>query len=72
MVETELADHDEYEVRVYDRKYRRRLVAAIELVSPANKDRPDKRRAFVGKCAALLRKGAPEAAPTLDLNPLRA
>lgn len=32
-------------------------MAAIELVSPANKDRPEKRNAFVGKCAALLRNG---------------
>src|ERR1019366_3812455 len=31
-----------------------RLVAAIELVSPANKDRPEHRRAFAAKCAALL------------------
>src|SRR5262249_1183512 len=45
------------EVRVYDARKGRHLVAAIELVSPANKDRPDKRNAFVGKCAALLRNG---------------
>jgi hypothetical protein len=32
-------------------------VAVIELVSPGNKDRPEKRNAFVGKCAALLQKG---------------
>jgi len=32
-------------------------VAAIELVSPGNKDRPEKRNAFVSKCAALLQKG---------------
>jgi hypothetical protein len=56
-VETELPDDDEYEVRVYDATRGRRLVAAIEIVSPANKDRPDKRNAFVGKCAALLREG---------------
>ncbi|MBX9583221.1 MAG: DUF4058 family protein [Gemmataceae bacterium] len=56
-VETELPDDDEYEVRVYDAERGRTLVAAIELVSPANKDRPDKRNAFVGKCAALLRSG---------------
>jgi hypothetical protein len=55
--ETELPDSDEYEVRVYDARRGRRLVAAIALVSPANKDRPDKRNAFVGKCAALLRSG---------------
>jgi hypothetical protein len=35
----------------------RTLVAAIELVSPANKDRAEPRQAFVAKCAALLRKG---------------
>ena len=46
-----------YEVRVYDAARGRRLVAAIEIVSPANKDRSDKRNAFVGKCAALMRKG---------------
>jgi hypothetical protein len=33
------------------------LVAAIEFVSPANKDRPEHRRAFATKCAALLLKG---------------
>jgi hypothetical protein len=29
-------------------------VAAIEIVSPGNKDRPEHRRAFTAKCAALL------------------
>jgi hypothetical protein len=43
-----------YEVRVYDTRRGRRLVAAVEIVSPANKDRPEHRRAFVAKCAALL------------------
>jgi hypothetical protein len=56
-IETELPDYDEYEVRIYDAQRGRRLVAAIELVSPANKDRPEHRNAFVGKCAALLQKG---------------
>jgi hypothetical protein len=56
-VETELPDYDEYEVRVYDARRGQCLVAAIEIVSPANKDRPEKRNAFVGKCAALLRNG---------------
>jgi hypothetical protein len=31
-------------------------VAAIEIVSPANKDRPEHRRGFVVKCAALLQQ----------------
>src|SRR5258708_19188789 len=53
-VETELPDFDEYEVRIYDAKRGRRLVAAIEIVSPANKDRFEHRNAFVGECAALL------------------
>ena len=29
-------------------------MAAVEIVSPANKERPENRRAFVAKCAALL------------------
>ena len=49
-----LPAQDEYEVRVYDTDRAQRLVAAIEIVSPANKDRPEHRRAFVAKCAALL------------------
>ena len=56
-VETEVPDYDEYEVRIYDAERGRQLVATIELVSPGNKDRPEKRNAFVGKCAALLQKG---------------
>src|SRR5579872_2801158 len=56
-IETELPDYDEYEVRIYDARRGRRLVAAIEIVSPENKDRPEHRNAFVGKCATLLQKG---------------
>jgi hypothetical protein len=55
-VTTELPEQDEYEVRVYDAKRHHRLVAAVEIVSPANKDRPASRRVFVAKCAALLQK----------------
>ena len=33
-----------------------RLVAAIELVSPSNKDRPENRKTFVNKCEALLKQ----------------
>lgn len=55
-VETELADFDEYEVRIYNAAADRRLVAAIELISPSNKDRPESRSQFVSKCAALLRR----------------
>ena len=47
---------DEYEIRVYDVERERRLVAAVEIVSPSNKDRPEHRRVFVAKCAALLQQ----------------
>ena len=43
-VATTLPVQDEYEVRVYDEKRHCRLVAAVEIVSPANKDRPEHRR----------------------------
>ncbi len=56
VVATDLPDQDVYEVRVYDEKHGCRLVAAVEIVSPANKDRPEHRAAFVAKCAALLRE----------------
>ena len=32
-------------------------MAAVEIVSPANKDRPESRQMFVAKCATLLQKG---------------
>jgi hypothetical protein len=50
------ADPDVYEVQVYDEESGCRLVAAVELVSPANKDRPEHRRAFAAKCAAYLQE----------------
>jgi hypothetical protein len=53
---TDFPADDEYEIRVFDRKRKCRLVAAVEIVSPANKDRPEKRGAFVAKCVALLRE----------------
>jgi hypothetical protein len=56
-LETAIPDVDEYEVRVYDTKRGRQLVAAIEIVSPANKDRPEHRNIFLAKCAALLQNG---------------
>ena len=55
-VATELPAQDVYEVLVYDEKRHCRLVAAVEIVSPANKDRPEHRRAFAAKCAGLLRE----------------
>jgi hypothetical protein len=56
-VEAAIPDYDEYEVRIYDAERGRQLVAVIELVSPGNKDRAEKRNAFVGKCATFLQKG---------------
>lgn len=47
---------DLFEVRVYDEEGTSRLVAAIELVSPGNKDRPDTRHDFAIKCAAYLQQ----------------
>ena len=55
-LEAELPEQDEYEVRVYDARHGRRLVAAIEIISPSNKDRPESRRAFVAKVVALLQR----------------
>jgi hypothetical protein len=55
-VATGFPDQYSYEVRVFDTWRDRRLVAAVEIVSPANKDRPENRRAFVTKCAALLQQ----------------
>ncbi len=56
-VDADLAEQYEYEVLVFDSNAERQLVAAVEFVSPANKDRPEHRRAFATKCAALLQKG---------------
>jgi hypothetical protein len=46
-----------FEIRIYDQDRARTLVAAVELVSPGNKDRPESRRAFLDKCASYLREG---------------
>jgi hypothetical protein len=46
-----------YEVRVYEEQRPSRLVAAVKIVSPLNKERPEQRRAFLSKCAGLLREG---------------
>jgi hypothetical protein len=48
---------DDFEIQVYSSAAGPVLVAAIELVSPANKDRDDTRRAFAAKCAAYLQRG---------------
>jgi hypothetical protein len=48
---------DLFEVQVINEEAGPRLVAAIELVSPANKDRPANRRMFAVKCASYLYSG---------------
>ncbi|MGL6094561.1 MAG: DUF4058 family protein [Fimbriiglobus sp.] len=55
--EIDFTDPDLFEVRVYRNDGGWRLVAVVELVSPANKDRPEARRAFAGKCGSLLQSG---------------
>jgi hypothetical protein len=50
----DFANQDRFEVTI--RKDDSRLVAAIELVSPGNKDRPSARRDFVVKCAGYLQQ----------------
>jgi Protein of unknown function (DUF4058) len=55
-LETDSSDVSEYEVLIYDVQQEKRLVAAIEIISPANKDRPVHRNNFVAKCAALLKQ----------------
>lgn len=49
---------DVVEVQIVNHSYNPPILAAIELVSPANKDRPAHRDAFVSKCETLLRDGA--------------
>jgi len=48
---------DTVEVSVFSSEAGPTLVGAIELVSPANKDRPAHRDAFVSKCETYLQKG---------------
>src|SRR5262249_48466638 len=56
-VAVDFADIDLFEVQVVREDRDLRVVAAIELISPANKDRPDSRRAFAAKCLGYLHQG---------------
>ncbi len=56
-VPLDFQDLDVFEVQVLSEEEGPRLVAAIELVSPANKDRPANRRMFSVKCASYLHSG---------------
>jgi hypothetical protein len=56
-VEVDFARLDGYEIRVYQDLGGAELRAAIELVSPANKDRAGSRRTFAAQCAGYLKHG---------------
>jgi len=55
LLDAEFPEPDEYEVNIYSQD-EFRLVAAIELVSPSNKDRSENRRTLVNKCESLLKR----------------
>ena len=55
-VDADFPEQYAYEVLVFDVERERRLVAAVEIVSPANKDRPESRQLLVAKCFNLLRQ----------------
>jgi hypothetical protein len=52
-----LTHPDLFEVQVLNEEEGPRLVAALELVSPTNKDRPGNRHQFVVKCGSYLQQG---------------
>jgi hypothetical protein len=55
-VATDFSGVDTFEIRVQSEEGGLKLVAAIELISPSNKDRLSHRRAFVRKCATYLQE----------------
>lgn len=57
-VAVELPAVDEIEVQVFADDGDPRLAAAIELLSPRNKDRPQSRQAFAVKCVGYLQQGS--------------
>jgi hypothetical protein len=57
-VAIELPPADEVEVQVLADDGDPRLVAAVEFVSPRNKDRPQARQAFAVKCVGYLQQGS--------------
>lgn len=71
-LEPRLPSQDIYEVRIYDSRRKRHLVAAIEIVSPSNKDRPENRSTFVAKVATLMEQGVcvsiVDIVSTMDFN----
>ncbi len=57
-VAVELPPVDEVEVQVFADDGDPRLAAAIEILSPRNKDRPQSRQAFAIKCVGYLQRGS--------------
>lgn len=57
-VAIDLPAADEVEVQVFADDGDPRLIAAVELVSPRNKDRPQARQAFAVKCVGYLHQGS--------------
>ena len=53
----DFADLDVIEITISNDEEGPHVVSAIELVSPANKDRPSHRHAFAVKCASYLQSG---------------
>jgi len=53
----DFTDLDLFEVQILRRQGGPQLRAAVELISPANKDRPSNRHAFAVKCASYLNRG---------------
>src|SRR5262249_45787273 len=51
----DLSQEDRFEVKVFEAEPREHLVAAIELITPGNKDNPQSRRKFVIRCASMLK-----------------
>ena len=56
VVPVDFSELDTFEIQVRQ-EGGLKLVAAIELISPANKDRPTHRQAFVRKCVSYLQEG---------------
>ncbi len=65
-VPADLSTLDDYEVRIYDTDPYRTFVAAIEIVSPANKDRPETRDQFTNYAVTLRGRKPKKKCPLLD------
>jgi hypothetical protein len=68
-VKADFSRLDTYEIRVYQDLGGAQLRAAIELISPAKKDRAGSRRTFAAKCAGYLQHGI--AVVVVDIVTLR-